>query len=171
MTYYAVYYYILCHHDISCIMNTSQATSLWENQGCPIHCSFVLRTEIPCILVHIVRQLPRSIDVIVCSPKITVQILQDLAYISVHSTWVVLFGFVNWLCLLLAGYFMFTLHTLELILFLLDLPPVKYAYRHCCDLTCRCAASSSFHALDNGQQAGWMEWGTTFYTWHGQDLV
>lgn len=60
--------------------------SFCENQGCPIHHSLVVRTEIVCILVHIVQEPPRSMVVIVCSLKITNQSLQDLAYISVHSS-------------------------------------------------------------------------------------
>lgn len=64
--------------------------SFWENQGCSIHCSLVVRTEILCILVHIVREPLRSIVVIVCCLKITTQSLQDLAYITAHSTWILL---------------------------------------------------------------------------------
>lgn len=64
--------------------------SFCENQVCPIHCSLVVRTEILCILVHIVREPPRSIVVIVSSLKITTQSLQDLAYITAHSTWILL---------------------------------------------------------------------------------
>lgn len=60
--------------------------SLWENQGCPLHCSLVVRSEIFGILVHIVWEPPSSIVVIVCSLKITIQSLKDLVHISVHST-------------------------------------------------------------------------------------
>lgn len=73
----------------------------------------VLRAEIPCILVHILWELSRSVVVIVCSPETAAQSLQDLVPISVHSTWIV----PVWDLLIdcVHCYFLFELHTGELI--------------------------------------------------------
>lgn len=145
--------------------------SFWENQGCPIHCSLVVRTEILCILVHIVWEPPRSIVVIVCSLKITIQSLQDLVYISVHSTWIVLV-----LDLLIdcvhCDPVSFCLHCTLEILFYFCLTCILYNMH--VDTVVISSTGVMLHLLFIHQELveRSMDWtGSGFHAWHGQDLV
>lgn len=150
----------LCHHTISCIKHASQATK-------PLRKSRLPYSLLPCFenwnTLHSCSHCLRAAQVNSCnsvfrrdnSPK-PVGFSLHLCPFNLNST---CFGFVNWLCSLWPCYFLFVLHTWELILFLLDLHPVQYACRRCCYLICSCDASSSFHSPGNGHRAVWMEGG------------
>lgn len=99
--------------------------SFWENQGCPI-------LLLPCCenwnTLHSCSHCLRAAQVNSCNsvfpkdnnPK-PVGFSLHLCPFNLNST---CFGFVNWLCSLWPQFCLFTLHTWELILFLLDLHPV-----------------------------------------------
>lgn len=78
--------YFSSHQTISCIMDAARAYEFWRNSRLAHSLLPVVRTEILCILVHIVWEPPRSVVVIVCSLKKTAKSLWDLA----HSAWIVL---------------------------------------------------------------------------------
>lgn len=114
-----------CHRTVNCIMDASQATKLLRK-------SRLSYSLLPCCenwnTLHSCSHCLRAAQVSSCNsvfpkdnnPK-PVGFSLHLCPFNLNST---CFGFVNWLCSLWPLFFLFTLHTWELILFPLDLHPV-----------------------------------------------